>query len=226
MIVSLRSLCIYICLVLCLLLALRMGLETTPELFFTLSPGSHTIIVLDPGHGGMDPGSLYGDLLEKDINLDIAFFLEDILKEKEYRVIMTRKDDTLYDGQRQKDLQHRIQVIETSNACCFISIHVNTYPSPQPSGGEVYYYPQSQAGEELAKCIQEQLQSMENGSKRSIKPGTFFLLKKTSIPGVIVEVGFLSNPQDRQNLQDPAYQKKIAQAIAQGVENYLIKKKE
>ncbi len=180
-------------------------------------------IIIDAGHGGMDTGASYGNLREKDLNLEIAQYLKEYLEEEKYTVIMTRTEDVLFNNHRRQDLERRVKIAEDNKADLFLSIHVNKYPSAQPFGGEAFYHPKSEAGKILAHCIQKELLKLQPDSYRSIKSGDFFVLRETTMPGVIIEVAFLSNAQDRLRLQNKEEKKEIARAITRGVKRYFSK---
>ncbi len=179
-------------------------------------------IIVDAGHGGKDPGSSYNGFQEKDINLEVAFYLQEILQDEGLKVVMTRTEDIMFNNNRQDDLKRRIDIANSSDAALLVSIHVNKFPSPKPFGGEVYYFTGSEQGKQLAQKIQENLLKLQKNSYRSIKEGNFYLLKKSKIPGVIVEIGFISNPKDRERLKSESSKREIARAVAQGIKDYLV----
>lgn len=186
-------------------------------------------IVVDAGHGGTDPGKVgINDALEKDINLAIALKLKDLLEQKDIEVILTRDSDAgLYSAdatnKKASDMQKRCQIITEANPVFTISIHQNSYTTEDVKGAQVFYYGQSTEGEKLATILQNSLIShVDSENKRVAKANeSYYLLKKTPTPTVIVECGFLSNPTEADLLLDTDYQKKIARAIYMGVLEYL-----
>lgn len=185
-------------------------------------------VVIDPGHGGYDPGKIgINEALEKDINLVIALEIETLLKNKGYQVVMTRNTDKAMevDGEtldKMKDLEARVEVINTSPSEIAISIHQNSYTSEGVKGAQVFYYTGSEQGEMLAHLMQESLRQLDPSNHRQIKDNSsYYLLKRTEIPTIIVECGFLSNYEEAQMLCDESYQKELAERIVYGIENYL-----
>lgn len=187
-----------------------------------------TVIVIDVGHGGSDPGKVSNSgTLEKDVNLQIAQFLKDYLIDKDYTVFLTRESDQgLYDenasNKKRSDLSNRIHFFEQKQADYVISVHQNSYPDASVHGAQCFYYTNSVEGEQFAKAIQDALLKIDPSNKRKEKASnSYFLLKRTSVPSIIVECGFLSNPEEASKLTDENYQKKIANAIAEGAASYI-----
>ncbi len=186
-------------------------------------------IVVDAGHGGDDPGKIgINDALEKDINLQIALKLQKLLEQNNIKVVMTRDTDQgLYsDGATNKkaeDMQTRCKIIEDSDALFTISIHQNSYTSPEIQGAQVFYYGQSETGKKLAETLQSALiKQVDPDNHREAKANeSYYLLKKTPTPTVIVECGFLSNPAEAELLLQDEYQDKLVNAIYSGIETYL-----
>lgn len=186
-------------------------------------------IVLDAGHGGSDPGKVgVNDALEKDINLAITLKLKDLLEQKDIEVVLTRDSDAgLYpaDATNKKvsDMQKRCQIITEANPVFTISIHQNSYTTEDVCGAQVFYYGQSAEGKKLATILQDSLISHVNSESRRVAKAneSYYLLKKTPTPTVIVECGFLSNPAEADLLLDTDYQNKIARAIYMGILEYL-----
>lgn len=197
-------------------------------------PVVNKIIVLDAGHGGIDPGAMNKDntILEKDVNLEITKKLRDLLESSGATVIMTReKDVSLYqeDGNktiRQKyneNLKNRKKIIDESNADIFVSIHLNAFEQSKYSGAQTFYPKGKDDGKELAQFIQDELKRVvDKENNRKIKPrDDIYLLKNTNMPSVLIECGFLSNEKESQLLADSKYQDKIAWAIYVGIQKYL-----
>ena len=178
-------------------------------------------IVIDPGHGGRDPGKVgVNHSLEKDINLSIAFVLKDLLEEDGNTVIMTREEDIgLYSesdsNKKRADLNNRVNLIQTSGADLAISIHQNSFVEEYVKGAQVFYYVKSEKGRRLAELIQEQIKvTLGDGNHRKAKANNnYYMLTKTECPLVIVECGYLSNPTEAALLIDEEYQKKLAVGI-------------
>lgn len=191
------------------------------------------IIVVDPGHGGIDGGTNKDGILEKEINLAISKKLKEFLEQKGYTVIMTRGEDISLDNldnssqsRHKRDLNARVNIINNSNAQLFLSIHVNcNIKKPTTDGAIVFYNEKFQENKVLAYCIQRSLNAMIiNGKNRTVhdpQQGKYFLLAYSQIPGVIVETAFMSNPEERQLLAKDEFREELARAIADGVERYL-----
>lgn len=201
--------------------------STLPVLNFT-APGSKAHIVLDPGHGGFDPGKVgTAGTLEKDINLAISLKLKEILVKSGYTVTMTRqKDEALCEqnASRKKvsDLNARLDLIQKEEPELTVSIHQNSY-SAGTKGAQVFYYSRSEEGHRLARVLQETLkEEIGDGNHRVEKANdSYYMLKKSQGPFVIVECGFLSNPEEEKLLNSKDYQKKMAKALAEGIEKFL-----
>lgn len=187
------------------------------------------VVLIDPGHGGSDPGMIgVDDLREKEINLAIALKLRECLEEAGYTAVMTRETDTgLYDENAQnkkvQDLQRRCDMITEYQPYLTVSIHQNSYSDPAVKGPQVFYYTDSSQGQELAKAIQEQLNSQLEVERPRVEKGNtnYYLLKKSKGVLNIVECGFLTNAQEASLLVTSEYQQKVAQAICDGIAQYL-----
>ncbi|BCN32820.1 N-acetylmuramoyl-L-alanine amidase CwlD [Anaeromicropila herbilytica] len=188
-------------------------------------------VYLDAGHGGFDPGKVgVNQALEKDINLSITLKLKAFLEQNGINVIMTREDDRgLYQesdtNKKMADLKKRVELINESDAVIAVSIHQNSFPQENVKGAQVFYHQLSAEGKELAEILQEQIkQSIADGNKRVAKPNdSYYMLKKSRCPLVIVECGFLSNYTEASLLCDEGYQTKMAWAIQTGIMSYLNK---
>jgi len=186
-------------------------------------------VVIDAGHGGDDPGKVgVGNVLEKDINLEIALILKKFLEDEGIEVVLTREDgEGLYDAdasnKKVQDMKRRIELIDETEPDIAVSIHQNSYPEEYVHGAQVFYYNGSRQGEELAGLIQAQLiEKADPENKRVIKANdSYYLLKKTNVPIVIVECGFLSNYAETEKLCDSEYQDRVAWAIHMGILQYL-----
>ena len=215
-----------LCVILCAFVLARKGAVFVQSEQAKSAP---VCIVVDAGHGGDDPGKIgINDALEKDINLQIALKLQKILEQNNIKVVMTRNTDAgLYSegatNKKAEDMQKRCKIIEDSNALFTVSIHQNSYPEEYVKGAQVFYYGESQEGKELAEVLQKSLVAeLDKENHRTAKANeSYYLLKKTESPTVIVECGFLSNSQEAELLSDAEYQQKVAVAISKGIENYL-----
>lgn len=182
-------------------------------------------VVIDAGHGGEDPGKVgINGAKEKDINLEIAEKVKQYLENNGVRVEMTRESDAgLHEAgasnKKVQDMKKRIEKIEKIQPDIVVSIHQNSYPQEAVHGAQVFYYTGSGEGQELAEEIQGQLVAkVDPDNKRQIKANdSYYLLKKTKVPIVIVECGFLSNSAEAEKLCDPEYQDRVAWAVHLGI---------
>jgi N-acetylmuramoyl-L-alanine amidase len=198
-------------------------------------PLSGKIILLDAGHGGPDGGADSDKTLEKDIALKITMKVRDYLQQQGALVIMTRETDKDladpgtrgYSRRKVEDLNQRLKMINDSDNDFFVSIHLNSFPSPQWSGAQTFYAPNYKENGEAAKFIQDELrQNLGNTTRKAKATNNVFILKNAKKPGVLVEVGFLSNPAEKEKLKKDAYQEKIAASIYQGITRYFTNEKE
>lgn len=179
------------------------------------------VIVIDPGHGGRDPGKVgVNNALEKDINLSVAFRLKNLLELNDIKVVMTREDDNgLYSqadsSKKRADLENRVNFIHTNKANLAISIHQNSFSEEYVKGAQVFYYDKLTQGKKLAETLQTQIvKTMADGNHRKAKSNnSYYMLKKTECPLVIVECGYLSNVREAALLLDDNYQEKMAWGI-------------
>lgn len=198
-------------------------------------PLSGKVILVDPGHGGPDGGAGDKDALEKDIALDVSIKLREYLQEQGALVLMTREEDKDladestrgYSRRKVEDLKKRLSMINKSDVDFFVSVHLNAIPSSRWSGAQTFFAPQYQENERAAKFIQDEFKRNLENTKREAKPiNHVYILKNAKKPGVLVEVGFLSNPTERSNLKKDSYQDKIAASIYNGIMRYYTNEKE
>lgn len=193
------------------------------------SPGQQICVVIDAGHGGADPGKIgVNQLLEKDVNLSIAYKVRQYLEAQDIQVVMTREDENgLYDSdapnRKVQDMKRRVALIEEIKPAITVSIHQNSYPKEEVRGAQVFYYDGSRNGQLLAQLLQRQLvEKLDPENRRQIKANdSYYLLKKTDTPIVIVECGFLSNQAEAALLAQEDYQDRVAWAIHMGILQYL-----
>ncbi len=186
-------------------------------------------VVIDAGHGGVDPGKIgINGALEKDVNLQIALLVKEYLEAQDVEVVMTREtEEGLYDAdasnKKVQDMKRRISIIDETAPVVTVSIHQNSYPEEYVSGAQVFYYTGSYEGQKLADLIQESLiKRIAPDNHRQIKENdSYYLLKKTATPIVIVECGFLSNNAEAEKLCERTYQERVAWAIHLGILQYL-----
>lgn len=191
--------------------------------------GEAKTVVIDVGHGGEDPGKVGIDgVLEKELNLQIAEKVRDKLESSGYRVVMTRETDVgLYEegtsNKKAQDLQNRCKIIEETNPVCTVSIHQNSYTDSAVCGPQVFYYTHSTEGERLAATLQNRInENLAIDRPRVQKENsTYYILKRSESVTVIVECGFITNPTEAKLLADDDYQEKMAEAICQGIDEYV-----
>lgn len=187
-------------------------------------------IVLDAGHGGADPGKIgVNDVEEKTINLAIAKKVETLLKKEKMDVVMTREEDIMLDGQNGQatkvgDMKARVARINELAPTLAVSIHQNSYHQEGVMGAQVFYYSHSEEGKRAAEIMQEALLILNTENNRKAKANdTYYLLKRTEVPTIIVECGFLSNWEEAELLKDEEYQEEVAEAIVSGIKAYIEK---
>ncbi len=186
-------------------------------------------VVIDAGHGGSDPGKVgINGVLEKDLNLEIALLVKKFLEAEDVKVVLTREDEGgLYDAdasnKKVQDMKRRVELIDRTAPVLAVSIHQNSYPEESVHGSQVFYYTDSVEGRKLAEILQEELtEKADPDNKRQIKANdSYYLLKKTDTPIVIVECGFLSNSAEAEKLCTDSYQERLAWAIHMGIIRYL-----
>lgn len=181
------------------------------------------VIVLDPGHGGLDNGASVGKVNEDELNLKICYALKSELESRGATVYLTRTDDQDmtrrdYNYSKQDDMYLRVLKIDEYKPDLFLSIHLNS-SSSGAWGSQVFYYKNSQEAERLANCIHSYMKPV-TGTRKNISSCSFYVLRATQSTGVLVECGFLSNANERGQLKSSKYHKKLAIAISDGIEEY------
>lgn len=192
-----------------------------------------TCVIIDAGHGEPDGGAVSADgVKESDLNLQIASKLRNELALRGYQVIMTREDENNISGLNEdstirsiksQDINNRVNLANSSGAEFMISIHMNKYEDPKYFGWQTFYSKNSENGKLLAECIQAQIREstgIEN-KREALKIEGIKIIDKTTIPVVIVECGFLSNPEECAKLQNSEYQAQLVEGIIGGVELFL-----
>ncbi|MEL6352134.1 MAG: N-acetylmuramoyl-L-alanine amidase [Cyanobacteria bacterium J06627_28] len=185
--------------------------QSTPAEFPTLPNGRFTV-VLDPGHGGRDPGAVgINGLQEKQVVNDITPQVAQILREHGVNVVLTRSSDV------EVDLAPRVQIAERANATIFVSIHANAISMSRPdvNGLETFY--SSEAGQRLANTVHSTVLSEMGMRDRRVRSARFYVIRRTSMPAILVETGFVTGAEDAPNLADPAWRERMANAIARGI---------
>ncbi|PAV27855.1 N-acetylmuramoyl-L-alanine amidase CwlD [Virgibacillus profundi] len=193
-------------------------------------PLSGKTIVIDPGHGGPDGGAVGKDkTVEKEISLAVAKKLQNYLQQNGALVYLTREedkdlaqDDTKGLSRRKaEDIRNRLAFIHDKNPDFFVTIHLNALPSTRWSGAQTFYYPEFDESKHLAKMIQSEIiRNLENTTRSPLAINGIYLLKHAEVPGALVEIGFLSNEQERELLKQDDYQQKMAASIYEGILRY------
>ncbi len=175
------------------------------------------LIVIDPGHGGPDVGATRNGVYEKDIVLSVSKQLGRILQQMGYAVMYTRTEDI------DLDLEPRVQIAENARASAFVSVHVNSLSAnaSQVNGVETYHAPGASLGKSLAEFVHEQIITSTGATDRGVRSARFHVIAKTSMPAILVETGFITNPSESAKLVNSAYQERMAEAIARGVDQFL-----
>lgn len=193
------------------------------------------IIVVDPGHGGIDGGSSNAGLLEKTVNLQVSLTLRKILKDKGINVVMTRNSDVslesksnLKSSRYNRDLHARRTIIDSNNSTAFVSVHMDSYKDPSVRGVRIFYYSESEESKQLAQNICNSINKIVfkdflniTNVKAEIATGNYYILRTSKSPGVIIETGFITNPIDNKLIQTKDYQQIMAKAIAEGIVEYM-----
>ncbi|MBP2645194.1 MAG: cwlD 1 [Firmicutes bacterium] len=207
-------------------LGVRLWAESKPTIEevegVDLSVLSGRTIAIDPGHGGIDSGARYNGQIEKDITLELAVSLAQVLKTYGANVVLTRDCDIDYytrgKGGKRNDLLKRVSIINQSGADLFVSLHTNAIRGKEWFGAEVYYNPKLQQNIDIAEIVQQSLRNFPPGNKRQARKDlNILILKNIDVPGILVETGFLSNPREADLLANPTYQKNLVEHIAKAL---------
>ena len=185
-------------------------------------------IVLDAGHGGIDGGCVGREgTMEKDLNLEVVMALKKIFEENGYETILTRDKD--YDlasknasNRKSEDIRKRVKIINDSKALLYLSIHCNSFPEQSVHGAQVFYKHNDNLCKSLAENIQESIKERLKNTNRFAKTiSDKFILDNSEIVGCLVEIGFLSNPNELNNLKNKEYQRELSLSIYHGVAKFL-----
>ena len=220
-----RMLAVIMLIILCQILSLKLEkrIDNYNRVKETFKISGDALIILDAGHGGLDSGKIgINDQEEKDINLKIALKIKKLLEEQGISVMMTRSADERLSETQTEDLKARTEIMNRSNAALAVSIHQNSFRDSSVSGAQVFYYPDSDEGRKAADAIQEELNDMQPDNRKEVKANdTYYILKNTEIPVVIVECGFLSNYTEAEKLADDSYQSVVAGTVVRGILQYI-----
>jgi N-acetylmuramoyl-L-alanine amidase len=186
---------------------------------------NNKVIAIDPGHGGSDPGAIGPNRFqEKTVTLAVALNVKNLLEKAGARVIMTRQDDRDVFGPNASavdELKARANVGNNRKADVFISIHADSFTDRSAGGTSSYYYQKSVYDSMLAKALQTSLIEAGNLQDRRVNSANFYVLKRTNMPASLVELAFISNPNEESLLSSPDFQQKMAQGIVRGLERFF-----
>ncbi|HEY8393714.1 MAG TPA: N-acetylmuramoyl-L-alanine amidase [Thermaerobacter sp.] len=176
-------------------------------------PLAGTLIVVDPGHGGIDRGACHlpSNTIESEITLEFAFLLKRLLQAEGARVLLTRTTD------EELDLDPRVEIANANRADYFLSVHVNWFPDPTCFGAQTFYFPSREESRRLALLIQDELQRLDPENFREVQTGRYRVLRLARMPAALVELGFVDSPHDRAFLKDPGKREQMARAIITGL---------
>lgn len=211
---------------------IQMPIQKTDTTWASWSlPLSGKVIVLDPGHGGPDGGAVgRDDTVEKDIALQVSKQLQRYLQQAGALVYLTREEDRDLaeedtkglSRRKSEDIRNRLQFIESKNADFFLTVHLNALPSQQWRGAQTFYYPSFDENRHLARMVQDEIRlNLENTTREALQIDGIYLLKHAETPGALVEIGFLSNEEERELLKQEDYQEQMAASIYRGVLRYV-----
>ena len=186
-------------------------------------------IYIDPGHGGRDSGAVYKNIYEKDINLVMSKKIEKYLTSKGATVYLTRETDkdlsVSTKNKKRNDLTNRAVLINKNNPDMYISIHLNYISNSKWKGLQVFYNNKNKENEIIANSITNYLKEKSSNIREPKKENIYYMYKQITVPGVLIELGFLSNPNDRYRLTKEEYQDKLALSISNSIENYYLNNK-
>lgn len=197
--------------------------DLSQNIILEANPKELKTVVIDPGHGGYDAGSVgINGTIEKNATLSISLKLGAILEKKGFNVVYTRESDKVtWPSDNKKDLAARAAIANEVSADIFISIHLNTFHMEEVRGTETYYNKVSIEGKKIAELIQKQIVNDVKLKDRGAQPGNFSVLKKVTAPAVLIELGYISNRSEESLLNSISYQNKISGAIADGIYTYF-----
>lgn len=216
----------------CLLIFLiRLPIQETEDAFNSWSlPLSGKTIVIDPGHGGPDGGAVGADdTLEKDVSLAVAKRLQSYLQQSGALVYLTREEDKdlaeegtgRIASRKSEDIRNRLEFIHDKNPDFFLTIHLNALPATEWRGAQTFYYPEFDENRHLATMIQSEItRNLENTTRQALAINGIYLLKHAEVPGALVEIGFLSNEEERELLKEDSYQRQMAASVYEGILRY------
>ncbi|WP_188207956.1 N-acetylmuramoyl-L-alanine amidase CwlD [Alkalibacillus aidingensis] len=219
--------CLWIGGLLLLIYLLKIPVPSSTHFTNVTMPLANKVIVIDPGHGGVDGGADHGEIKEKTITLNTSFFLRDYLQEAGAQVYLTREDDidlapsdmSGYSKRKAHDIRERVKFIKDKDADLFVSIHLNSVLNQSWSGAQTFFYP-GEDNEALARSIQARLRDSTDTNRQALGINQIYILKNADTTGALVEAGFLSHPGERELLITEDYQRVLASSIYEGIIEY------
>jgi N-acetylmuramoyl-L-alanine amidase len=178
-------------------------------------------VAIDAGHGGIDPGAVGPQgLKEKVVTLDVARRVQALLRAAGEQAFLTRTDDARLDTSQARDLRARVRLANDRQVDILVSIHCNSFRSAAAKGPRTYYQPGSQDGQRLAQCIQDQLRAVVGYGAQEPTPENHLITRESQMTAVIVELAYISNHDEERLLRTPAFRKRLAEAVVQGILDY------
>lgn len=223
------SICVVFCLVASMFTSMGYKGLMTSKIVNNSSNNSLPIVIIDAGHGGEDPGAVANGLIEKDLNLEIAKMISQILKANGYKTHLTRDDDRLLyntgEENRKKhfDIRNRIKIASEFDEAIFVSVHMNKFPAEYCKGLQAFYNNENESGKKLAELIQNNVKKLQTENHRVIADGkdSIYLLEELEIPATLIECGFLSNFEEANLLNNDNYKLSLAMSIYCGIADYM-----
>ncbi|MDR1702263.1 MAG: N-acetylmuramoyl-L-alanine amidase [Sporomusaceae bacterium] len=193
---------------------------------FAFTPGlKNKVVAIDPGHGGSDSGAIgTGGTKEKNVNLTVAKLVKDLLEKEDVTVILTRsvdRDVSFPDSSAAEELGARVNVANRQKADVFVSIHHDAFTNSTVGGTSTYYYKKTVYDGMLAKTLQNRMVQAGGLQNRQVHSSNFYVVKNTRMPAALVELAFISNPNEERLLNSSAFQRKMAQAIVDGIKDFF-----
>ncbi|VBB07822.1 n-acetylmuramoyl-l-alanine amidase [Lucifera butyrica] len=200
--------------------------QTISQATFHFTPGLRgKVIAIDPGHGGTDSGAIGPDgIMEKTVTLDVALKVKQLLEQAGATVYMSRVTDRdVYapNDDAIPELAARAAVGNKNKADVFVDIHANSFVNPSVGGTATYYYPKTDYDKLLAQNIQDQVVAINGLTDRGVREANFYVLKHTLMPAFLIEMAFISNPNEEKLLTSPQFQQKMAQGIVNGLDAFF-----
>ncbi|MBP3620094.1 MAG: N-acetylmuramoyl-L-alanine amidase [Clostridia bacterium] len=194
----------------------------------TAKPNLQKTIVIDAGHGGKDGGAVgkQTGITESALNLEYSLYLKELFEQFGFKVVLTRTDmgglySPLASNKKKSEMEKRRKIIENANPCLVISVHMNSFSTGEGRGAQVFYGEEDSSGEVLAQKVQTSLNRDIEYAKKTAKIGDYFILNTAKSPAILIECGFLSNPQEELLLQEEKYMHKFCYCVLCGVLSYF-----